>query len=68
MVKMGAREFVYPSFGYRSRWLRNRDPVYGKDRTPKKSTQYLSFCRFRQMANVGGKGLFSRSFSTGVTN
>ena len=30
MVKMGAREFVYPNFGYRSRWLRNRDPVYGK--------------------------------------
>ena len=28
MVKMGAREFVYPNFGYRSRWLRNRDPVY----------------------------------------
>ena len=27
MVKMGAREFVYPNFGYRSRWLRNRDPV-----------------------------------------
>ena len=28
MVRMGAREFVYPNFGYRSRWLRNRDPVY----------------------------------------
>ena len=28
MVKMGACEFVYPNFGYRSRWLRNRDPVY----------------------------------------
>ena len=28
MVKMGAREFVYPNFGYKSRWLRNRDPVY----------------------------------------
>ena len=28
MVKMGAREFVYPNFGYRSIWLRNRDPVY----------------------------------------
>ncbi len=28
MLKMGAREFVYPNFGYRSRWLRNRDPVY----------------------------------------
>ena len=28
MVKMGAREFVYPNFGYRSRWLRNRDPLY----------------------------------------
>ena len=28
MVKMGAREFVYPNFGYRSRWLRNRDPEY----------------------------------------
>ena len=28
MVKMGAREFVYPNFGYRSRWLRSRDPVY----------------------------------------
>ena len=26
---------------------------------PKKPTQYLSFCRFRQMANVGGKGLLS---------
>ena len=23
----------------------------------KNPTQYLSFCRFRQMANVGGKGL-----------
>ena len=32
MVKMGAREFVYPNFGYRSRWLRNRDPVYGAER------------------------------------
>ena len=31
MVRMGAREFVYPNFGYRqSRWLRNRDPVYGQ--------------------------------------
>ena len=30
MVKMGAREFVYPNFGYRSRWLRHRDPVYDK--------------------------------------
>ena len=30
MVKMGAREFVYPNFRYRSRWLRNRDPVYGQ--------------------------------------
>ena len=29
MVKMGAHEFVYPNFGYWSRWLRNRDPVYG---------------------------------------
>ena len=28
MVKMGAREFVHPNFGYRSRWLQNRDPVY----------------------------------------
>ena len=28
MVKMGEREFVYPNFGYRSIWLRNRDPVY----------------------------------------
>ena len=29
MVKTGAREFVYPNFGYRSRWLWNHDPVYG---------------------------------------
>ena len=34
MVKMGAREFVYPNFGYRSRWLRNRDPVYERSEQP----------------------------------
>ena len=34
----------------------------GKDRTPKKSTQYPSFCRFRQMANIGGKGLLGQEF------
>ncbi len=33
MVKMGAlgaRAFVYPNFGYRSIWLRNRDPVLSR--------------------------------------
>ena len=29
----------------------------------KKLTQYLSFCRFRQMANVGGEGLLSCIFT-----
>ena len=30
----------------------------GEDRTPKKPTQYLSFSRYRWMANVGGQHLF----------
>ena len=34
----------------------------------KKPTQYLSFCRFRQMANVGGKGLLAVLLSTFFTS
>ena len=31
----------------------------GKDRMSKQPTHNLSACRFRQMANVGGKGLLT---------
>ena len=33
-----------------------------------KSTQYLSFCRFRQMANVGGKVYCSGQSHSGMAN
>ena len=53
MVKMGAREFVYPNFGYRSRWLRNRDPVYSYYYCLDKNNFYLiiTFMTVRQYIN-----------------